>query len=693
LTIERKQQTDLLARAYLDILAAEEGTSAKAMLRRDDPDDPIEMLLDDLSSVSEDKVAIRADYAAGAVLVARAIEAVEGLTRDLRRGSPVVTVTVHASELVGLAEEVIRACAFGSNAKVMDMSHFTTNHSRPVLLIARDGSASGDRSDKGNDIIARAIHTRAPIVGIATDPRRHLPRDLLRACEYKIEMQNLDASAIGLVVEAVTGKVPAKAIDESLVRACDVSDLTLAIRRDLSPDACIERLQRIVAEKRVFVHDGPMLEELSGYGEAKKWGLELAADIAEYRAGRLAWEDLDKSVLLAGPPGVGKTSLARAIAKTANLPLVATSVADWNSAQFLSGTLAAIKDSFFQARRLAPCILLIDEIDGISDRAKVSREHKEYWVQIVNSVLENLSGIEHRAGVVVIAATNFPDEIDPAIRRAGRLDRTITIEKPSLEDLRAILRFHLKDVLKGTDLTAVAVAAVGGTGADIESWTRRARSRARRERREILIDDLLEEIRSGRSVLAPTLRRAVAIHEAGHLIVGIALKVFEPHSLSIADDGGRTRAELVIENSQTLRGIENIIVMLLSGRAAEEEFMSLDGATAGAGAGGDGSDLAKATRAAADIELRFGLGALGTIHFNDHVAEMMMHDSTVLGAIRTRLADCHARALKLVASNRETVEVIARHLSETGYLSRAEIESLVGTRRLSTGISLTNAAK
>ena len=85
LTIERKQQTDLLARAYLDILAAEEGTSAKAMLRRDDPDDPIDMLLDDLSSVSEDKVAIRADYAAGAVLVARAIEAVEGLTRELRR--------------------------------------------------------------------------------------------------------------------------------------------------------------------------------------------------------------------------------------------------------------------------------------------------------------------------------------------------------------------------------------------------------------------------------------------------------------------------------------------------------------------------------------------------------------------------------------------------------------------------------
>ena len=117
-------------------------------------------------------------------------------------------------------------------------------------------------------------------------------------------------------------------------------------------------------------------------------------------------------------------------------------------------------------------------------------------------------------------------------------------------------------------------------------------------------------------------RWTVAVHEAGHLIVGMALEGIRSctRSPSRATGGGPARRP-VIENSQTLRGIENAIVMLLSGRAAEEEFMSPEGATAGAGAGGDASDLAKATRAATDIELRFGLGSFGMIHFSDHAAE------------------------------------------------------------------------
>jgi SpoVK/Ycf46/Vps4 family AAA+-type ATPase len=134
-----------------------------------------------------------------------------------------------------------------------------------------------------------------------------------------------------------------------------------------------------------------------------------------------------------------------------------------------------MRNAFAQARRLAPSILFIDEIDGISDRATLKGDYVEYWSQIVNLFLELLAGIEDRPGVVVVAATNHPDKIDEAVRRAGRLDRTITIEKPDVEDLVGIVRFHLKDDLTNADLLPVALAARGGTGADLEAWVRRAK--------------------------------------------------------------------------------------------------------------------------------------------------------------------------------------------------------------------------
>jgi ATP-dependent Zn protease len=403
----------------------------------------------------------------------------------------------------------------------------------------------------------------------------------------------------------------------------------------------------------------------------------LVADLREYRAGRLDWECIEKGLLLAGPPGVGKTQFAKAVAKSAQVPLVATSVADWNASSYLSGTLAAIKASFSQARQLAPCILFIDELDGISDRATMTSEYREYWTQIVNLLLENLAGVEDRPGVVVIGATNHPDHIDAAVRRAGRLDRTIEIELPDADSLAQIIRFHLgADVLPHVDLMPAALAAAGKTGADVEAWVRRAKARARREKRELSLDDLLLEIRSGRQGLPEILRRACSVHEAGHLIVGVALDVFEPEALTILDHGAATLIEISRANSQTERGIENFITALLSGRAAEEIILGSSQATAGAG-NGDESDFARATSAAIDLELRFGFGAIGVARFSDRAIEMLLHDPSVVGLITKRLDRCLARARELVEQNREAVEAIAYRLQETGYLDRAAIDELL----------------
>jgi ATP-dependent Zn protease len=661
------------------MLSAQAGTNSSPLLRSGNPDDPIERLIDDLSRPpeSEGRTSIRADLAAAAVLVARAIESVNGLTRDLRRGCPVVSLATHRAEVVSLVKQVLEACAFGAEATVHDERTFKCGHTHPVLLMARDGTSKEDKAERGNDTVASALHDRAPIFGIAPDPRRHLARDLLRAAEHHLFLSQLDASAIALVIEAVTGRAPSVTVDEQLVRAVDISDLALSVRSDRTADDCIKRLERIVSTKSFFDHRGPRLEELAGYGEAREWGLNLIDDLHEYRAGRLDWECMEKGLLLAGAPGVGKTQFARAVAKSANVPLVATSVADWNASAYLSGTLAAIKESFSRARQLAPCILFIDELDGISDRATLTSDYREYWTQIVNLLLEQLAGVEDRPGVVVVGATNHPDHIDPAIRRAGRLDRTIEIGLPDADNLVAIFRFHLgEDVLPNVDLMPAALAALGKTGADVEAWVRRAKARARRAKKDLVFNDLLHEIRSGREGLPESLRRTCSVHEAGHLVVGVALAVFEPQALTIFDDGAATRAELSRANSQTQSGIENFITTLLSGRASEEIIIGSSETTVGAGVGVQ-SDFSRATNAAVDLELRFGFGVIGLARFSDRTTEMLLQDTSIVSLITKRLARCYERARELIAENQQTVEAVALRLEQTGYLDRPTIDELL----------------
>jgi len=483
---------DVLARALLNILAGVTGANAKPAQQAAAPNDPIDQLLDDLSDPpSPNSHAIRPDIAAAAILTARAIEAVPGLIRDLRRGSPVVSIATRGPDWVSLVGDVLAECAFGSDIEVMVPKRYGEfRRDRTALLVARDGADAGHTPDKGNDTIAAAIHAQSPIVGVAPEPNRHLPRDLMRAAEHHLVLGDIDESVIALVIDAVTGRPLDRSIDPELVRAADVSDLRLAVRRHLTPEECLQRLDTMVRNKGSLDHSGPRLEDLSGYGPAKDWGLHLAADLAAYRRGTLDWASIDKGLLLDGPPGVGKTQYAKALARSAGVPLVATSVAEWNAVNYLSGTLQAMRAAFAQARKLAPAILFIDELDGISDRARLQGDYVEYWSQIVNLLLKLLAGVDDRPGVVVIGATNHPGRIDPAIRRAGRLDRTITIERPGTADLCEIFRYYLKSEFTNDDVMPLALAGRGGTGADVEAWVRRARSWARRGNRPLVLDDI-----------------------------------------------------------------------------------------------------------------------------------------------------------------------------------------------------------
>lgn len=197
------------------------------------------------------------------------------------------------------------------------------------------------------------------------------------------------------------------------------------------------------------------VETLTGYGFARDWALALKDDLALWKKDALPWSQMSTRLLLAGPPGTGKTTFARALGNSLRLPVYATSVGTWLELSYLGDVLARMAAAFAEAEANAPCILFIDEIDGIGRRSHGKRgEHDDYWNSIVNRALELMDGAIKTEGVIVVGATNHPAAIDPALLRSGRLETRIDIPMPDVDALVGILRHHL-----GGDAESVLASA------------------------------------------------------------------------------------------------------------------------------------------------------------------------------------------------------------------------------------------
>lgn len=624
---------------------------------------------------------LQPDQVAVALLVGQALDRQRDVMARLQDSDCVAIIEAANEEYVDFVERIFREHVLGTDAPVIDgdaQKHLENAVAVPrtVTIFTRRGEEKSKKAASGgNAEFAAAVQRRCAIVGIAAEPDRLLPPHLVRMAEHRIKVGRLDGPAIARVIEAITGRHPG-AIDEQLAKGTTLEALNIAVRADLGAGRSLERLCRLVGGNDRNAEPGPLLSDMHGLGAARPWGMALIQDLRDYGAGRLSWAAVDKGCLLTGAPGTGKTSFARALAREADVHFIATSYAQWQAHRegHLGHVTQAIRKAFSEALLQSPSILFIDEIDTIPARG-TSKGNDDWWTSITTTLLECLDGFERREGVVVIAACNDPSRLDPALVRSGRLDRRIEIPLPDVLSLIGILRSHLAADLAGADLREVALAARGGTGADVERFVREARGRSRRAGHPINIQDLLAAVRNGQPEWPADVRRRIAYHEAGHAIALLALGLAEPKALSIGGAGGFAESDLGEVRAVTRSHLEKFLVTLLAGRAAEQIIFGE--ATAGAG-GSDESDLGRATMLATRLETDYGFGDFGLIRIPGGTSgrDLLLLDSlrSVVGATIDR---AYAAALELLSRNQLSLEALATALFAAGYLDRSDIQAIL----------------
>lgn len=475
--------------------------------------------------------------------------------------------------------------------------------------------------------------------------------DVLAGVDLTLTMPDFTPEMLELLFDACHDEMPADILQFSFADRLKTEDLIGHVRRARLATTCLQGLQKVAQTRNGFVAPGAvLLQDLAGYGDAKIWGLELAQDLELWRAGRLSWAEVDhRAVVLAGPPGTGKTSFATVLARSLRVPLIATSVAEWNSGDHLSGTLKCMKTVFDEASAKVPCVLFIDELDGISSRAALDGRYSEYWTQIVNLMLELTTEALGTEGMVIVGATNHPHRIDPALTRSGRLDQIIHIPLPNAEAIVAILKRYAGSKVSTNDLQALAPRLAGKTGADIETLVRAAKATARRAGRSFSIQDLQRQTPSPFDALSPQLQRRITVYRNGQRIVaqvlGLAEMVPDRHQ-----DLGQLLAKAVYEmRFPTEQMCNDILAVIMAGRASEEIVF---GDVSMFGAGSLESDLATATFIAADMGMKAGFGEAGAIYLGG-TQDLAQLPEPLLASIRRRIEAALARASALLQENPE----------------------------------------
>ncbi len=401
----------------------------------------------------------------------------------------------------------------------------------------------------------------------------------------------------------------------------------------------------------------------------------ILSDLQSWKAGEIPWRDVSRGLLLVGPPGSGKTEIPRLIAREAGVEVLAASMGRWQASGSRSSDILHEMRAFFEkAASMAPSVVFIDELDAFGDRAR-KPDHNSSWTDyVVGGLLECLDGFETHEGVVTMAATNHIEKVDAAIRRPGRFDQVVTLDYPTPDLMPQAIRWQVGADLPGADLSGVAAAAVGMSGAEITAIVRAARARARSERRALVLDDLMSEIVGREPPLSAELRWQVAVHEAGHAIVGTATGISTPHMLAIHANGGLTR-QTMAHHGSTRAELDARLAIDLAGRTTERLLI---GQPSGGAWGARESDLARATMTATALETSFGLGqSLIWMAAPEDAVQLLGKDPELRTRVDGHLRRAEARALAILTANRPLVIEMAQSLEGAGILMGHALDTLV----------------
>ncbi|MFT3940218.1 AAA family ATPase [Rhodopseudomonas sp.] len=545
----------------------------------------------------------------------------------------------------------------------------------------RDGSDRFQKSDAGNDDVCRYLAAGGHVVGIAANVDI-LPSALVTAADITIRI----AAPTGAVIReamrrCLHGRMP-PVIEDGLVAGLELEDIIAALRAGSTPAEAIERLASAARQRaaRSGPSEAPLLEAAVEYGSAREWGLALARDIAEFRAGRLAWRECDRGAVVYSDPGCGKSVLAGSIANACGIPLIRTSVAELFASNDgdLGAVIKAQRAVFARAAAVAPCLLFLDEIDALPDRATLSPRGRDWWMPVINDFLLLLDSAVagQREGVVVMGATNRIDAVDPALLRPGRLERAIEIQRPDVAGIVNILRFQLAGDLPNADLAPVAEIVEGATAAELMDLVRSARRIARQAGRLLTLEDL-HAVAFGQSASedADFLRRT-AIHEAGHAVITAVHRPGAVVRVTIIAKGKTAGTTLCrqLQPALTLSAVEDHVVESLAGGEAERVILGC--ATTGSG-GSEDSDIARSTRAIAALHTSTTLaGAPVFLCPAREAVDFLRLDPSLRRAVEAHLERLMSRTGEEVARHRAAIVAVANELVWRRMLSGSQVDEI-----------------